>query len=136
MIQDLRFKNNAGLTLVEVVIASAIILTATLALLSIHSFYFKTTLSNVDKAKAAYLAEEALEAVRYLRDISWDTNIAPLAQNTNYGIVFWNNTWQASTTATSIQNFTRTIRLSSVYRDSNSDIVYSGGTLDPDTRSE
>ena len=131
------FKNkfNAGLTLVEVLIATSIIMIFLVALLSVHSLYLKTALSNGDAIQATFLAEESIEVMRFLRDSSWDNNIVPLALGTNYGLVWYSNTWQASTTNTWIDgSFVRTAAFFAVYRDSNRDIVVSGGTLDPNTR--
>ncbi len=119
--------------MVEVVIASAIILSATLGLLGVHSLYLRTTLSNLNKVKATYLAEEGLEAMRYLRDVSWDSNIAALSLDTNYGVVLVGGSWQASTTATFVDGFQRVVKLSSVYRAPDGDID-SSGTTDPDTK--
>ena len=118
--------------MVEVVIASAILLAAIVTLLSIHSLYLKIGLSNVNSAKAAYLLEEAVEAMRFLRDDSWGAKVSTLTLNTNYGLVFNNGSWQASTTNRWVENFERTIALSAVYRDANGDIGASGA-LDPST---
>src|SRR3989338_6646181 len=105
-------RRNKGLTMVEVVIASAILLAAIVTLLSIHSLYLKIGLSNVNSAKAAYLLEEAVEAMRFLRDDSWGAKVSTLTLNTNYGLVFNNGSWQASTTNRWVENFERTIALS------------------------
>jgi len=108
---------NKGLTLVEVVIASAIILAAVVGLLSVHSLYLKVALANAQTVKAAYLAEEGLEEIRFLRDSSWSINIANLTSTTTY-----------------IDGFQRTITLDAVYRDSSDDIVSAPGTLDANTK--
>lgn len=123
----------SGLTLVEVLIASAIILASVVALLAVHSLYLKTALENGSAVKAAYLAEEGVEAMRYLRDASWSINIAPLANNVAYGLAF-NSAWLTNATSTWVDGFYRTVTLAAVNRDANSDIVSSGGTLDANTR--
>ena len=123
-----------GITLVEVLIASAIIMAAVVALLGVHSLYFKTALQNTDILKATYLAEEGVEAVRFLRDASWSTHISPLTLNTNYGLVPSGTSWLTSATNTATLGFTRTVRLSAVYRDASDDVVASGGTLDSNTK--
>ena len=110
-------KLNKGLSLVEVVIASAIILAAVLVLLGVHSLYLKVALSNSNTVKAAYLAEEGIENVRFLRDSGWATNIANL-----------------TSTTTLIDNFYRTVTLSVVSRDASGDIVTSGGSIDLNTK--
>lgn len=125
---------NHGLTLVEVLIATSIILVFLMALLGAHNLYFQTALANGEVVKGAYLAEEGVEVVRFLRDSSWDTNIAPLVLDTDYYLVWTGGTWQTTTTQSLIDSvFERTITLSAVYRDVSADIVSSGGTLDPNT---
>ena len=125
---------NLGLTLVEVLIAASIILAFLLALFGVHSLYLKTAFSNGKVIKAAGLAEESLEVIRFLRDSSWDTNIASLAFNTDYSLIFDAGGWQVVTSNIWVDNlFERKVRLSAVYRDASGEIVSSGGTLDPDT---
>lgn len=119
--------------MVEVVIAAAIILVAVVTLLGVHNLYLKVALSSGNAAKAAYLAEEGIEAVRYLRDSSWSANIASLSLGVPYGVVFSGGNWATTTTNIYVENFQRTLVFSSVSRDSSGDIVSSGGTLDPDT---
>ncbi len=134
MIETFSRKLNIGLTLVEVLIAASIVLVFVVALTGVHSLYLRTALKSGNVIKATYLAEEGIEAVRFLRNTSWDTNIATLILDTNYGMVFNGTTWQASTTNTTIDGmFVRTVVFSAVYRDSSQDIVISGGTLDPNT---
>ncbi|MEK7461806.1 MAG: hypothetical protein AAB586_01915 [Patescibacteria group bacterium] len=124
-----------GLTLVEVIMATSIILVFLLALFGTHNLYLKTAFSNGEVVKATALAEEGLEAVRFLRDSSWNTNIEPLFINTDYYLVFDGDGWQITTAHAFIDNrFERKIMFSSVYRDVSGGIVASGGTLDPDTR--
>lgn len=133
MVNNLK-KFQRGLTIVEVVIASALILVAVVSLIGVHTFYLKSALENTDTVKSAYLLEESLEAVRYLRDASWTRNIATLSSGTDYGLVLSGSTWQASTIDTTVDDFQRTFSISSVYRDANGDITSSGGTLDTNTK--
>ncbi len=125
---------SSGLTLVEVIIATSIILVFLLAFSSVHNLYLKTAFSNGEIIKATELAEESLEVVRFLRDSSWNTNIAPLSLDTDYYLVFDAGNWQVTTTDIWMDNaFERKIRLSAVYRDASADIVSNSGTLDPGT---
>ena len=126
---------NTGLTLVEVLIATSIILTFLVTLFGVHNIYLKTVSFNVESVKAIYLAEEGLEVVRFLRDSSWTDNISTLALDTDYYLVFESGTWQTTSTNTLIDDtYDRTITLSEVYRDASGDIVSSGGTLDQETK--
>ncbi len=119
----------------EVLVAASIILVFLLALFGAHNLYLKAAFSSGEVIKATTLAEESLEVVRFLRNGSWDRNIAPLSLDTDYFLTFNSGIWATSTTNAFLDNlFERKIRLSAVYRDVNGDIVSSGGTLDPDTR--
>lgn len=117
------------------IIATSIILVFLVALLSVHNLYLRISAQNTGSVKATFLAEEGLEAMRFLRDVSWSANILSLIPDTEYRLVFESNTWKATTTNTFIDDiYDRVITLSLVYRDASDDIVASGGTLDSDTR--
>lgn len=123
-----------GLTLVEVLVATSIILIFLVALFLTHNLYLKIAFSNRSAVKAIALAEESLEAMRFLRDSSWSANLVPLSLGTNYGMIFGLGTWQTTTTDIWVDDtFERVITLSAVYRDASGGIVSTGGTLDPDT---
>ncbi len=124
-----------GITLVEVLVATAIILSFLIALISVHNTYLRSSFSNLDQIKATYLAEEGIEAIKGLRDTSWTTNIAPLVNDTSYYLVFAGSQWATSTVPTLIDSkYTRKVVLSAVNRDTSSDITTSGGSLDSNTR--
>ncbi len=129
-------KYSRGISLIEVLIASAIILTGVLALSSSFAAYVKFAYLNQKNIQAAYLAEEGLEAVTLLRDKSWSTYISPLTVETTYYLA-WNATssvWLATTTTQYIDSeFLRSFVLSAVYRDG-SDKIASSGTLDTNTK--
>ena len=133
--KSINLKLDNGLTLVEVLVATSIVLVFLLALFEVSNLYLRTVFLNTGSVKATFLAEEGLEAIRFLRDSSWDENIVPLSNGTDYGLVLESNLWQATTTNIFIDGiFERIMNLSEVYRDASDDIVSSGGTLDSDTR--
>lgn len=128
-------KLNKGLSLVEVVIATSIIVAAFLSLVAVYNIYLSRTKINIQNLKAVYLAEEGIEAVKYLRDQSWSTNIVTLNTSTNYYFAFENGYWKATTTNTFIDNtYERKFILQNVNRDVTDDIVSNGGTVDSGTR--
>ena len=126
---------NKGITVVEVVIASAIILFVTSAVFSSYTLTSKLAFQNTSLLQASLLAEEGVEAVRVIRDSGWNANIAPLSLGIPYRF-FWNgSTWVSTTTLFLIDGaFDRTFTLSSVNRDGNFNIVSSGGTMDLGTK--
>lgn len=123
-----------GLSLIEAMVAIAILVAVFLAI----GEYFETSLQAANESlsatQAGYLAEEGVEAVKLMREESWDENIAPLSISTPYFLHFDGGMWKATTTPQSTpEGFQRTFVLEGVYRDSSDDIAPSG-TLDPGTR--
>lgn len=123
-----------GFGLAEIIVAAAIISGSLYALLLVSQNFLNLSRQTTHHVKAEYLLEEGLEAIRVIRDRGWTDEIVPLETVTTYYLDFDGITWQASTTASSIDNFyTRTFTVEDVYRDANDDIA-SSGTLDSDTR--
>lgn len=130
-------KRVRGLTLVEVVIASGIITAFLTTLITVHNTYLRSSFSNLDSVKAAYLAEEGIEAVKGIRDVSWGTNINPLIDGTTYYLLFstTTNAWTITTIPSFIDSkFSRELFFSGVNRDTSNDITTSGGNYDHNTR--
>ncbi len=89
----------------------------------------------MNNVQAAYIAEEGLEAMTFMRDNGWTAKIAPLSTSSVYYLAFSNNTWVATTAIQYIDTtIVRTIELDEVKRDGTGEIVTTGGTADPDTR--
>ncbi len=127
--------NTKGFSLVEVVVGSAVLGVVFVSLISIYGTYIRASTQNASTIKMTYLAEEGVEAVRTLRDRGFASNINGLTASTTYYLNFSGGFWVSTTTPEIIDtSYYRSFVLFSVYRDGNSDIVTTGGTLDPDTR--
>lgn len=128
--------NNSGFTLVEVLIACAILSLCIIALMTASSKGIQTSSQALRQTQAGFILEEGAEAVKTIRDASW-SNISSLTTGTTYYLSFSTstNTWSLSTTPppTIDSIFTRNVVLSAVNRDSNDDIA-SSGTLDARTK--
>jgi Tfp pilus assembly protein PilV len=126
---------NFGFGLIEVVIGVSIITTGIVALIASYTVYVNYAFSNMENVQAAYVAEEGLEAMTFIRDNGWTTNIVPLSTTTTYYLVFESNIWKATTTPQYVDgSYLRKITLGDVRRDSGGEIVSSGGTVDTDSR--
>jgi len=124
-----------GFGLVEVMIAACIITVGIVALISSYSIYIKYAFANMYNVQAAYIAEEGLEAVTWLRDNGWSAKIATLTAGSNYYLEFSNSIWKATTTPQYIDGmFLRKFVLSNVSRNGSGVIVTSGGTNDANTK--
>jgi Tfp pilus assembly protein PilV len=137
--QTAAFHNNKaiflkkGFFLVEVVVATAVIATVLVALLGAITKSVQVSSLALQKTQAAYLLDEGAEAVKFLRNASWNS-IADLEDNTAYYLAWNGSSWAITQTPQSVDAFTRTITVSSVYRDASGDIISGGGTLDDGTR--
>ena len=127
---------NKGISLVEVVMGTAIILAITVGFVSISITFIKSTSNSIYNTKAVFLSEEGIEAMKTLRDLSWNSNIANLSVNTNYYIYFdnVNNLWKITTNPQPFIEglFERKISIQNVPRDGSGRIGL--GTNDLNTR--
>lgn len=131
--QKRNFKNNnthteGGFNLVEIVIASSILMVSLLSVIVIASQSIAISHRSVNTYIATTLLEEGAEAVRIVRDNAW-TNISSLTAGTTYYPKFTApGTWALTTTSAdgTVGAFTRTVVFSSVVRDGSSNIASSG----------
>jgi len=123
-----------GFGLIEILIAGAVITVSLLSVVGFFIFSQSVTLRTVRNTEAVSLAEQAMEAVRKLRDESWDTNIGVLTAGTTYYPTIASDKWTLTSTNPSLGSFyTTTIVFSQVNRDV-SDNIAQVGTDDPETR--
>lgn len=135
----------SGFTLIEVLVACAIISISMFALMQTSQKGIQLSSFALKKSQASFLLEEGAEAVKSIRDNNW-TTISNLSLSPTRYHLFFNNglsAWVLDTSSTSLvgsttvyplNGFDRTVTISSVGRDSNDDILESGGTIDPRTK--
>lgn len=119
--------------MVEVLVSLSIIVVSILAAMSVTEKSMAVSRQALHTAQSSFLLDEGAEAVRILRDGSWN-NISNLSVGTPYYLVFANGNWSLSATPSTVGNFTRTIIMSSVNRDANSSDIVVSGVNDPLTR--
>lgn len=134
-----RQKNN-GFSIIEVIIACAIISIMVFSLMSATSKSIQVSNQALKQAQATLLIEEGVEAVKSIRDNNW-TDISSLILDTDYYLFFNTSTnlWSLrlsssgmSAPSGSIPNypvdsvFTRKVSVSAVSRDSSQNIAPSG----------
>lgn len=130
-----RISKGSGFTIVEIVVASAIIVTVVIGVSAAWQAYVRLSSAGANAAEAVLLSEEANEALQYLRDSGWAANIAPLALNTAYYLQWNSGNYQLTTTPVNNQNLTRKIVFSAVARDAGTHAISGSGTPDPSTLS-
>src|SRR3989344_1190998 len=119
-----------GQSLVEIMIAmgiSAIILPAIyLGLIATR----ENQAQRLQRVTATNLLREAAEATRVVRENGW----TGFAVNGVYHPQVVTSTWTLASASATLDGFTRAVTISDVFRDSQSHIVTTGGTLDPSTK--
>ena len=121
-----------GIGLVEVVIASAILVLIVTGIASVYRIMLRSSGEILRGTEAQFLLEEGFESVKVMRDTAWSL-VGSSTPGTSYTLVWNAGTWNITTTPNLIDGiFDRRVVFSRVYRDSDDDIA-SSGTLDTDT---
>jgi prepilin-type N-terminal cleavage/methylation domain-containing protein len=131
-----KIKKKAGFSLVEVLIASAMISLTAFALIASTTKGLELSDRALNQVQANNLIEEGIEAVKTIRDTNWST-ISDLQNSVNYYLYFdtSSKTWNLlplGTEEDSIMDdiFYRTISFSPVERDANTDDIVASGAVD------
>ena len=133
----MRFKTQAGVTLVEVITGVAIVSVVLIAIGFSVQAYIEARRTLLINLEATYLAEEGYEIVRSIRDENWTTLSALPLNTTRYLSVSTTTRSITTTPEVTDTDFRRSFKLQSVYRNASDDIVAStapGATLDSDAR--
>jgi Tfp pilus assembly protein PilV len=123
----------AGFLLVEVLIVSAIMTVAALAIIAVAQKSIYVARESLHITQANFLLEEGAEATRVLRDNGW-TNISSLNIGTDYYLAYSLGTWTLSTSPNTVGNFTRKVTFASVNRDATTQDIASSGSNDTGSR--
>lgn len=128
--------SGTGFGLIEVVVGVSIIAVFLFVVAEVGRFSFRLVDSSGARLQAAFLLEEGIETVRGLRDAGWDVNIEPLLLDTDYWLRFSSEVWLTTSSPQDLidSRFDRRVKVFAVGRNSNDDIVDSGGTTDLDTK--
>ena len=127
--------NTGGFTLVEIVVAAAIISFSLVSMVGIASNSILYSRQSLDTYNASTMLQEGTEVVSMMDRNGWST-LSALTQNTPYYFVFSTvpDAWTLSTTPNTNGIFTRTVTFGPVSRDTTGAVVASGsGTLDTGT---
>jgi Tfp pilus assembly protein PilV len=126
-----------GFSIVEIVVGAAIVVTIVSGVAAAWQAYLKMSNTAARNAQSALLTQEAGEALRTMRDISWNTNIYPMwnTAGTPYQLYWTGTQYQATTSDIVLQNqFIRTIVFATVNRDAiTANISTTSGVIDNKT---
>lgn len=122
-----------GISIVEIVIASAIIAISVVGIIGAIQVYLKVVYQNTRETQAVLLLDETAEALQYMRDDSFSTHFDSITPGNTYTI-FWNASGYELSTSTVMLPYemTRTVVFLEVERDAN-DQISSSGSVDDDT---
>jgi len=127
-----------GTGLIEIVIGTAIITVVLAFCFAAVNGFFLIGKKTSDRIAATYLAEEGVEAVRFIRDSGWAT-IAGLSVDTPHYLAISPAIISIGSTPEALPDFERTVTFRDVYRaNASDDIVAStspaGKSVDPNTK--
>lgn len=135
-----------GISIIELLVAIVIIGVAVSALISFATFSLRTASLLKQTTQASFFAQEAMEALKNYRDnTSWNDD-DPLDKYDGLGVVPTETSlrfelsgdtparWQFLLGTETLGIFTRDIVMEFVGRDTQDNIVASGGTLDLETK--
>lgn len=122
-----------GISIVEIVIASAIIAISVVGIIGAIQVYLKVVYQNTRETQAVLLLDETAEALQYMRDDSFSTHFDSITPGNTYTI-FWNASGYELSTSTVMLPYemTRTVVFLEIERDAN-DQISSSGSVDDDT---
>lgn len=102
-------QNTKGFSIVEIIVAVAVFVTFLSVVLTLTAGFFIQTRNAVNKERATYLAEEAVEAARNLRDANF-SNLVDGA----YGVSVLSGTYSLTGSSDITDIFTRVVTISTV----------------------
>lgn len=134
--------HNRGFGLIEVIVATSIISASLYALAAASQIAFRAISQNMTRTQSEFLAEEGLEVLRAMRDVSWGAHIATTSETAifygEFNVAL--NEWALSTSSPGAIDgvFERELIIESVYRDSVSQDIVSttspGAVFDAGTK--
>ena len=122
-----------GFGIIEILVVVAVILVGFTAILELFRLNVQSSMQSRENVQAYALLAEALEGTRSVRDGGW-SNLASLTPGVDYYPVIVGGAWTLQTINPGpIDGFSRRVVFIRALRDASSNIVPSGGTIDPDT---
>lgn len=124
-----------GISLLEVVVAIAVAFVLLFSISEVATLSLRVLADKKREYRAVLYLSEGAEAIRAMRDESWDAKIAPLSASTTYYLVATVNSWNVANADPGKLDgtFTRTLVPQNVWRDG-ADAIAPSGTLDPATK--
>ena len=126
-------KEFRGFSLVELVLAIGVFAILASGVTYVATNSYTNFYGAGNKQNIAEFAQEGIEAVRSVRDNSWQ-DIEDISGEGNKGVNKDDGYWSFSGSSDTRDGLTRTVNIANAQRDSDGNIVDSGGTEDPRTK--
>lgn len=132
-----KINKNKGFSLIEITVSLFIITATFLGLYQIFISSISSLTKSEINSRAYFLAQDAMEAVKNIRDRKWDEienlTLSTSEEENPYYPVHQeeDGEWQLTSGTETIDNYTRSIIFENVLRDVDGDIVEESGTSDP-----
>lgn len=127
------FQKIQGFSLIELIVAIAIFSILASGVVYVFVNSYKNFFGVGDKQVMVQFAQEGMEAVRSIRDNSWQS-IVSAADGSPRGLIQTDGLWEFSGTSNTLNGLERVIVVSAVLRNSSGSIVALDGVEDPDTK--
>jgi len=121
---------SSGFSLLEIILAVAIFATFSTGIIGVVIQGLQLNRLSAEETIASQYASAGLEAVRSIKNQSYSL----LADTAGTGLTNSTGVWAFSGANNLFDKYTRTVSISTVQRDTDGNIVQSGGTSDPSTK--
>jgi len=126
----MKIKHEKGSSLIEMIVGLSLLVFLVLSFVISFNYFIRTSFLGTKTTQSYFLAEEGIEALKSMRNNSWNIFINPLLPGQNYYLYFNGSNWESTTSPSTVDGiFTRKFTVENIYRDVNGDISISG-TLD------
>lgn len=121
--------NRKGLGIIEIIIATGIFTVVLAGIVPLYLGVFDSNLRDINKMQADMLLQQGLEGVRSIRDQNFSNLV-----NGTYGLSRTAGYWAFSGSSDVSGKFTRTVTIADIMRNTDCDVVASGGTVDANSK--
>lgn len=122
--------NEHGFSVIEVILAGALFVLFSVGITSAILLGLDANRVSGEQTIATQYATEGMDSARSIRNQSY----ANLVNSTGTGVALSGGVWTFSGSNTTFDKYTRVLTVADVQRDTNGNIVVSGGTTDTDTK--
>lgn len=127
-------RQQRGYSVIEIIIAASVVITLVVVVSGALRAAVTLARHTTDQTQGALLLDEASEALQLLRDMDWDTYLAPLTLDSTYYLSWDGSVYTLAATPVAVDGLYRVeVELSEVRRDG-AGVLDSSGSIDSESR--